>query len=245
MKIKPFNDAGGFTTFRNSILDHIMPLCTPNEWKIICVTLRKTVGWNKSEDWISLTQYQRLTGIKSRPTVHKAVHGCLTKKLIIRSVYKDSFKYALNKKYSLEIEPAKKPTGLEIEPLTDLENKPVDSLEIEHTKENNTNTNNTKNNLLSFLKDMNISPELDILEGWEKFLLMCGASENSTHRVHKIARTTVPLRIELEELKLIIETQTDLDWLNSRFFNHATLNKLRLVFGIDNLEINPVLVTDL
>ena len=128
MRINPFAGSGGHTAFHNSILDYIMPRCTSNEWKVVCITLRKTIGWQKEEDWISLSQYQKLAGIKSRPTAHKAIQGCLSKGFITRSPYKDSFKYALNRNYGIEIDTGSKNK-------LGVKSKPVASLESEHTIE--------------------------------------------------------------------------------------------------------------
>ncbi len=140
MKIKPFENAGGYTTFHNAILDHILPLCTSNEWKIVCITLRKTIGWQKEEDWVSLSQYQKLAGIKSRPTAHKAIQGCLSKKFITRTPYNDSFKYSLNLNYSLSVKAVQKIHQ------PDVINKPAAGLENEHTIDTITIDTITKDN---------------------------------------------------------------------------------------------------
>lgn len=142
MKIKPFEDAGGFTTFHNTILDHIMPLCSANEWKILCVTIRKTVGWQKADDWISLSLYKRLSGIKSRTTVIKAIQSLLGLGFLKRTPYRDSFKYALNREYSVEI-------GL---PST--KNVPPISTKSEHTKDNTTKDKPTKEKKNTYTNDL-------------------------------------------------------------------------------------------
>ena len=101
MKIKPFKNAGRFTTFENDIIDYIMPLCKPNTWKIVCATIRKTTGWHKEEDWISVTQFMKMTGIKGRGTCHNAIIDATGSEFLVRKKFRNSFKYALNKHYEI------------------------------------------------------------------------------------------------------------------------------------------------
>jgi len=44
-----------------------------NDWLIIWAVIIKTYGWNKKKDMISLTQFQKITGL-SRPTVVRRIH---------------------------------------------------------------------------------------------------------------------------------------------------------------------------
>jgi len=52
--------------------------------RIIAVILRKTYGWNKKEDWISLSQFAKLTGIK-RNNISRILKKLLEDKTIIRN----------------------------------------------------------------------------------------------------------------------------------------------------------------
>jgi hypothetical protein len=104
MRIKPFRNQGGYTQFDNWTLDYIMPSCKPNTWKVVCVTLRMTRGWQKEYDMISLSQYQRLTGISSRETLMNAIKDALAKGYINREKCGDSFTYSLNRAYEIEID---------------------------------------------------------------------------------------------------------------------------------------------
>ena len=101
--IKPFDNAGGYTTFDNAVIDHVMPKCKPNTWKVVCATIRKTIGWNKESDSISLTQYMKLTGIKNRTTLLEALNDALELGFITRVPYRNTFAYQINKGYELEI----------------------------------------------------------------------------------------------------------------------------------------------
>ena len=71
--IRPFARQGHFTVIDNFILDHIMPNVAPNAWKVLCFIIRKTVGWQKEEDKLSLGQIMDGTGIKNRNTVSNAI----------------------------------------------------------------------------------------------------------------------------------------------------------------------------
>lgn len=51
------------------------------EMQVLNVILRKTYGWNKCEDAISLSQFVEMTMIK-KPNVVRAIQGLLSKKII-------------------------------------------------------------------------------------------------------------------------------------------------------------------
>lgn len=133
--IKPFEDSGGYTVFRDEILDHIMPNCQPNTWKVVCATIRKTVGWHKLQDKISMSQYQEITGIKSRPTLINAIQDALEKGFIIREESGNSFVYRINRDYeiSLENKPVQKINRKRFR------NQTENGLENKHTKDKKDN----------------------------------------------------------------------------------------------------------
>lgn len=70
-----------------------------NEWQILWVVLRKTWGFNKKEDYISLTQFQKFTGL-SRDSVNDAVDRLVGKNLLV--VDKSGFinKFSFNKHHN-------------------------------------------------------------------------------------------------------------------------------------------------
>lgn len=104
-KIRPFEDTGGYTTFDNAILDLIMPLCKPNTWKILCATIRKTRGWGKEQDAISISQFLQLTGIKNRSTVVTAIQDAVDTGLLICDTSKLTNIYSLNRQYEIDTSP--------------------------------------------------------------------------------------------------------------------------------------------
>ena len=63
----------GFVPFPNEIIDNIMPKLSANGWKVFCFVWRKTRGWKKTEDHISISQIMDGTGIGSNNTVKTAI----------------------------------------------------------------------------------------------------------------------------------------------------------------------------
>jgi len=161
--IKPFEKVGGHTTFDNAILDHIMPRCKPNTWKVVCATIRKTVGWNKDYDPISFSQYQKSTGIASKGTLTDAIQDALDNKFIEREAFGNSFIYSLNKNYEIEI-------GTETVPVRFSDrnrygNCTDNGTETVHTKEKR---KKKEKPVFSFPDLLASSPEF--MEAWNEFI---------------------------------------------------------------------------
>lgn len=53
----------------NVIFDYVMPKVSHAEFKVIMAVVRKTYGWNKKEDWISLRQLMKMTGVSNRMVI--------------------------------------------------------------------------------------------------------------------------------------------------------------------------------
>lgn len=68
----PYAEGSGFTQLDNSLIDYVMPSVEPPAWVIICFIIRKTRGWHKESDDISLSQICDGTGL-ARPTAVKWV----------------------------------------------------------------------------------------------------------------------------------------------------------------------------
>ena len=62
-----------FFQFPNVIADELMRHMTPAEFICLVVIIRKTRGWHKQADAISLSQFQEMTGIKSKRTIMRAL----------------------------------------------------------------------------------------------------------------------------------------------------------------------------
>lgn len=85
----------GYTRIANEILDHLV--CYPfsgRELQIILFVIRKTYGYNKKTDWISLTQFENATGTE------RSFLCRLLKKLVARkTLVKEKNCYGLNKNW--------------------------------------------------------------------------------------------------------------------------------------------------
>src|SRR6185295_8473580 len=78
------NNKNGYTSLDfNKILEGLarMPLNT-NEWRLLMVIVRKTFGWKKQGDKISVSQFQNLTGLL-RGAVCRSLKSLEIKKVIV------------------------------------------------------------------------------------------------------------------------------------------------------------------
>jgi len=78
-----------FTQTPNVLFDEWLPYLKEVELKVILVIYRKTFGWQKKKDQISLSQLQEKTGA-SRDKVCDAVNSLIEKKLITKRVTGES-----------------------------------------------------------------------------------------------------------------------------------------------------------
>jgi phage replication O-like protein O len=102
----------GYVPIANEIFDAFSRYRIPGEARqILDAVIRKTYGWQKSEDEISLTQFQNLTGL-SRSSVARAINWLVTKKLLVRYKEVTSFsnKYRFNKNFDTWVRGYKKDT---------------------------------------------------------------------------------------------------------------------------------------
>ncbi len=88
----------GYTRIANQLLDDLALKIhlSGNEWKVVLIVIRKTYGFNKKMDAISLTQFQKMIGL-SRPSVVEAIKKLVGKNLLV--INKEPYKnlYSLNK----------------------------------------------------------------------------------------------------------------------------------------------------
>jgi|CXWL01.1.fsa_nt_gi phage replication O-like protein O len=70
------------TPFPNLLLDRVMPFLGDTEWRMLCVIVRQTFGWRKSEDWLSHSQLKSRTGRESA-AVSRAVDTLVKRGLIV------------------------------------------------------------------------------------------------------------------------------------------------------------------
>lgn len=70
-----------------------------NEWQILWVVLRKTWGFNKKEDFISLTQFQKLTKL-SRDSVNDAISRLVGKSILVVDKSENTNRFSFNKHHN-------------------------------------------------------------------------------------------------------------------------------------------------
>ena len=76
----------GYTPIAHSILEALSKqVISSDEWRILIVIFRKTYGWDKKEDCISLGQFSEATGIK-RAHIPRIIRRLLSRNIIIRGV---------------------------------------------------------------------------------------------------------------------------------------------------------------
>lgn len=90
----------GFTPIAHEILESLVKACLlGSEYQVVFFVLRKTYGWNKKHDIISLTQFEKGTGL-SRPTVVKTLKNVLIKNLLVKTLLPSGkYAFSLNKDY--------------------------------------------------------------------------------------------------------------------------------------------------
>jgi len=74
----------GFTKIANEVLEQLVntPLLGA-EFQVLLFIIRKTYGYNKKQDRISFTQFEKATGI-SRQTINKTIKNLVTKGMIVK-----------------------------------------------------------------------------------------------------------------------------------------------------------------
>lgn len=107
----------GYTAISNEIMDFLATYRLPGEqMQCLLFVLRKTYGFNKKTDKISLSQFVKATGI-NRSNVARAIKGLIDKNIIHvkkGGVKKDTIKvseYRFNKRYDTWKSSIKKDTG--------------------------------------------------------------------------------------------------------------------------------------
>jgi phage replication O-like protein O len=72
----------GYTKIANEIMDALCKIRIPGEeMQVLNTIFRKTYGWNKCEDAISLSQFVETTGM-NKPHIIQSIKGLLLKKVI-------------------------------------------------------------------------------------------------------------------------------------------------------------------
>ncbi len=90
----------GHVDIANEIMEALAGIrISGEEWQCLCVIFRKTYGWHKKEDWISLSQFNLLTKLKKPNTLRAIKKLSLKKVVIIKNDNRHKPKYKFNKNY--------------------------------------------------------------------------------------------------------------------------------------------------
>jgi phage replication O-like protein O len=89
----------GHVKIANELIDAIVRYRLPGEqMQVFLFIMRKTYGWNKKADAISLSQFCEATGMK-KPNIIRALKGLISKS-VIKKDNDDINKYSINKDFS-------------------------------------------------------------------------------------------------------------------------------------------------
>ncbi len=90
----------GYTQIANEIMEALMKVnLSAYESRVLWFLFRKTYGWNKKTDWITLSQFSECIGLDRR-LIHRAIKALSSKKMIVIDK-DDTFKirYGFQKDY--------------------------------------------------------------------------------------------------------------------------------------------------
>jgi phage replication O-like protein O len=133
----------GYTKIANEVLDALMRTRIPGEARqVLDAIIRKTYGFNKKSDTISLSQFEEMTGLK-RPHICRSINKLIAMNLITKKDNENSASYCFNKIYATwQPLPKKITLSKKIIPVTKKDNRVVPKKV--HTKETLTKDNTAK-----------------------------------------------------------------------------------------------------
>ena len=160
-------DVRGFI-FPNSIIDELLPELSHSELKCYLCVLRKTKGWNKEEDAISVSQFMKVTGLSNKAVI-SACESLVEREILERkSGDRNTGIYSI-KTYKTTTSEKSSPVKnfpATSEKSSPVKNFPATSEKSSHTINNiknniqNTNKKNTKKSDLDLLADFGITGQL-------------------------------------------------------------------------------------
>lgn len=91
----------GYTKIANELYDAITRWhLSSYEYRILIFIIRKTYGWNKKEDWISLSQFSEGTNIR-KPHVSRSLSLLIKQNIVTKGGKRTNPKYSIQKRYNL------------------------------------------------------------------------------------------------------------------------------------------------
>jgi phage replication O-like protein O len=138
----------GHIDIANEIAEAMMRVnLSAYESRVLWFLFRKTYGWKKKSDWITLSQFSQCTGLDRR-LVHRAIKGLSSKQMIV--IYKDDKnrvsygfqkdfeKWELSSKKMTVIDRDDKVSSIEMTKLSSKEIPTKETIKDTFTKDNNT-----------------------------------------------------------------------------------------------------------
>ncbi len=90
----------GFLKVANELADAFARLqLSGNQWRILWVILRRTYGWEKTKDQISITQFQQQSGLNRRHT-SRSLRELVERKIVTKNDTTFITTYGIQKDYS-------------------------------------------------------------------------------------------------------------------------------------------------
>ena len=149
--------------FPNSIIDELLPELSHSELKCYLCVLRKTKGWNKEEDAISVSQFMKVTGLSNKAVI-SACESLVEREILERkSGDRNTGIYSIK---TYKTTTSEKSSLVKNFPATSEKSSQVTSEKSSHTINNiknniqNTNKKNTKKSVLELLADFGITGQL-------------------------------------------------------------------------------------
>ena len=145
MKLKMKLKTKNYTQIQNNVLENLVSYrLNGTEYQVILTVIRKTNGFQKNNDWISLSQFEKITG-KTKKSICSAINSLVKKSILVKKTTQGiKTEYGLNlelvKKTTLVYKTTlvKKTTPTSVEKVNQLVYKTT------HTKESITKETNTK-----------------------------------------------------------------------------------------------------
>ena len=162
-----------FLQVPNAVIDELLPDLTGAELKCYLVVIRKTKGWNKESDHISISQFSKATGLSNKAVIN-ACESLVERGLLVKqSGPRNTGVYAVKSYSRVTCEESSQVTCEESSPvkkvhITCEESSQVTCEESSHTINNikntiqNTNKKNTKKSESDLLAEFGIYGQLAV-----------------------------------------------------------------------------------
>ena len=142
----------GFTAISNELVEAFQRLhLSGNQWRLLWVILRLTYGWNKKTDYISLTTFEKCTGL-NRWNFKQYLDDLFHREIIIRDNSGYITKYGLQKDYTKWKTSIKNNTSIKNDTTTGIKNNTKTSIKNDTHKRQKTIKNTDMSSFDEFWK---------------------------------------------------------------------------------------------